>query len=242
MRNAFVVLGFALVAVFIVNAWGNIVLESKTGDFTPPNKNVFAQRMFDGVDSGTSKKTADCWILPKEEWGGLDINCQLFIEAYYKKEDQFFERESNRLAKEYRNPFRFIYPVNVTANRLVRFIELDMEIYGKLKCALIDKNCNSVQLIAQSKKDAIFALMNKILRFIFISGLCGVLLPVIAMCYVLGEQHIKFSRQNGAEGVKPPTLKQTLNMAEEKSTMLYAAIYGSLINILSWVAISTTLN
>lgn len=242
MKSVLVVLGFAFFVVFIVNAWGNVILENKTGEFTPPNKNVFAQRMFEGVDTGTSKKIADCWVLPEEKWGDLDINCQLFIEAYYKKDDQLFEREANKLAKEYRNPLRFIYPVNLTSDRLIRFIELDMKMYGKLKCALIEKGCSSVALVTESKKSKVIALKDKILRFIFISGLCGFLLPLIAMCYATGEHHIKSRRQSKAGGINLPTLSQTMDMAKEQYVLLYAAIYGSLINVFSWVAIAATLD
>lgn len=241
MKNVFAAILIAFVAVFIVNAWGNVILERKAGEFTPPNKNVFAQRMFEGVDTGENKKTEDCWILPKEEWGALGINCQLFIEAYYKKDDQVFERESNQLSKEFRNPLRFIYPISMTADRLVRYIELDMKVYGKLKCALIEKGCSDVTLITQSKKAAIIALKDKVLRFVAMAGLFGVLLPLIAMCYALGEFHVALRRQNQAEGNSAPTAMQSATIANDQHVMLYAAIYGGFINVFSWVAIAATL-
>lgn len=242
MKNVLAAIALALVTVSIVNAWGNVILEEKVGEFTPPNKNVFAQRMFEGVDTGSNKKTEDCWVLPEEAWGDLDINCQLFIEAYYKKDDQVFERASNQLSKEFRNPLRFIYPIGMTADRLFRYIELDMKVYGKLKCALIEKGCTSVDVLAQSKKDKIIDLKGKVLRFLVISGICGLLLPLAAMCYALGELYVKLRRQSQAGGNNAPTLMQSVTIANENNVMFYAAIYGGLINVCSWVAIAATLD
>jgi|TARA_B110000196_G_C21110214_1_gene647350 hypothetical protein len=242
MRNVLTAITFSFVAVFIVNAWGNVILEKKVGEFTPPNKNIFAQRMFEGVDTGTNKKTEECWVLPEEEWVGLDMDCQLFIEAYYTKDDQLFEKESNQLSKEFRNPLRFVYPISVTADRLTRYIELDMKVYGKLKCALIEKGCSDITLVTQSKKAEIIMLKDKVLRFVAMSGICGVLLPLIAMFYALGELHIKLRRQSQAEGNSKPTITQSVIVANEQYVMFYAAVYGGLINVFSWVAIAATLD
>ena len=64
MRNVLTAITFSFVAVFIVNAWGNVILEKKVGEFTPPNKNIFAQRMFEGVDTGTNTVSYTHLTLP----------------------------------------------------------------------------------------------------------------------------------------------------------------------------------
>ena len=85
-------------------------------------------------------------------------------------------------------------------------------------------------------------LKDKVLRFVAMSGICGVLLPLIAMFYALGELHIKLRRQSQAEGNSKPTITQSVIVANEQYVMFYAAVYGGLINVFSWVAIAATLD
>lgn len=225
----------------IVNIWGNIILEDKAGEFTPPNQNVFAQRMFDGVDNGLNNQTADCWATPEEEWESLPINCDLFLEAYYTKDDQMFDRQSNQLVKEFRNPIRFIYPLNVTADRLLRYIELDMKMSGKLKCALIQRGCTSTGPVEQARKNELLSLKNKILNFMLMAVSFGILLPILAMLYAWGEHHHKMRPQGKLEGENATSLRDSLGSANEEHVLPVAALYGGLINISSWVAIAIIL-
>ena len=45
MRSIINAVVFALVTVMVVNVWGNFVMESKVGEFTPPNRNIFAEEI-----------------------------------------------------------------------------------------------------------------------------------------------------------------------------------------------------
>lgn len=242
MRSIINAVVFALVTVMVVNVWGNFVMESKVGEFTPPNRNIFAQRMFEGVDTGVNTQTTDCWTLPEEKWGDLEINCALFLEAYYTKDDQLFERRSNQLAKEFRNPIRFVYPVNVTADRLVRYIDLDMQMHGKLNCALIKKGCTNTEPMERAEKSKVLALKDKILRFMLMSTFFGVLLPAVAMLYAWFEYHAKSVVHSKREHYEAPTLMQSLKFANEERVMANAALYGGLINTFAWVAIAIVLS